>query len=198
MFSEQDVDRELEAALTVSPSPDFEARVLQRVAADRPSQWRAPYGWLAAAASVVLVAGAFYALNRPSPADAPLPLSQVVDQRPRAPVVGPVREPSVTEPARPQAPGAQRQTPRSAARTAGTAARASEPEVIVPLNQMEAVRRLVRAVNDGLVEPPAEPLQGPMAPPAKLAVTPLVVEPIPVTPVAPGAETPAPFIRSLQ
>ena len=50
MFSEQDVDRELKAALSVSPSADFEARVLQRVEADRPSYWAARYGWLAAAA----------------------------------------------------------------------------------------------------------------------------------------------------
>ena len=61
MFSEQDVDRELMAALSVSPSPDFEARVLQRVEADRPSHWPSHYGWLAAAASLVLVAGVFYA-----------------------------------------------------------------------------------------------------------------------------------------
>ena len=67
MFSEQDVDRELEAALSVFPSPDFEARVLQRVEADRPSPWAAHYGWLAAAASVAIAAGVIYTRNQ-SPA----------------------------------------------------------------------------------------------------------------------------------
>ena len=57
MFSEQDIDRELKAALSVKPSPDFEARVLQRVEADRPSRRPAHYGWFAAAASLVIVAG---------------------------------------------------------------------------------------------------------------------------------------------
>ena len=71
MFSEQDIDRELKAALSVSPSPDFEARVLQRVEADRPSHWAAQYGWLAAAASLVIAAGVFYALNRTSAVVAP-------------------------------------------------------------------------------------------------------------------------------
>jgi hypothetical protein len=191
MFSEQDVDRELEAALAVSPSPDFEARVLQRVAANRPSQWRAHYAWFAAAASVLIVAGIFYALNQTSPPSPP----QMVEQTPPGGVVGTVREPPTTELPRVQAARVQ----RSAARLAPRASpRPGEPEVIVPVNQMAAVRRLVRAVNEGLVEPPAEPPQGPMAPPEKLAVALLVIEPIPVTPVAPGLETPAPSIRSLK
>ena len=51
---------------------------------------------------------------------------------------------------------------------------------------MEAVRRLVRAVNEGRVEAPAEPPQGPMAPPAAVGVAPVVVEPIPLSPLGPG------------
>ena len=70
MLSEQDVDRELKAALSVSPSPGFEARVLQRVEAERPSRRPAHYGWLAAAASLVIAAGVFYAMNR-TPSSSP-------------------------------------------------------------------------------------------------------------------------------
>jgi hypothetical protein len=61
---------------------------------------------------------------------------------------------------------------------------------------MEAVRRLVRAVNEGrVVGAIAAPQEGPVAPPAELAVAPLVVEPIPVPALEPGAEAPAPEIR---
>jgi hypothetical protein len=61
------------------------------------------------------------------------------------------------------------------------------------------VRRLVRAVNEGrLVEPPAEPLQGPLAPPANVGVTPVVVEPIPLSPLGPGPEMATPNIRGIK
>lgn len=203
MFSEQDVDRELKAALSVAPSPDFEARVLRRVEADRPSHGT-QYGWLAAAASLVMVAGVLYAMNRTSPGVQPPPPAQVAEQAPRRGVVGAVRQPPVSRPdvrkSSTDLPRVQTVPPqRSARRTAPrTTLGTGEPEVIVPLNQMEAVRRLVDAVNEGLVEPPAEPLDGPMAPPEKLAVAPLVIEPVPVPPVVPGADTPAPSIRSVK
>ena len=200
MFSDQDIDRELKAALSASPSPEFEARVLRRVEADRRSHWRAQYGWFAVAATAILVMGVFYALNRTHPASTPPPAAQVVEQAPRGGLVGAIREPPVgqtdvqkspIELPRVQAVRAQRSEPRNPPRTA-------EPEVIVPLNRMEAVRRLVIAVNEGRVEPPAAPLQGPLGPPERLAVAPLVVDPIPLPPVAPGADTPAPSIRSLK
>jgi hypothetical protein len=186
MSSEQDVDRELRAALSVSPSPDFEARILQRVEADRPSPGPAHYGWFAAAASVIIVAGVFYAMNRTSP---PPPPQIVEHTAPPAVMPRPEAHPyrNTSEPPRVDTVRASR-----------SARRPAEPEVIVPLNQMEAVRRLVRAVNEGRLGPPAEPLEGPMTPPARLGVAPLVVEPIPLPPLGPGAETTAPFIRGLK
>ena len=198
MLSEHDIDRELKAALSVSPSPDFAARVLQRVEDDRPSSWATRYGWLAAAAAVVIAAGVFYALPRtPS---APPPAPQVAEQTaPRAPMAQPdIRVPIPVEaPARTSTPASE--VPRVAVvRAASRAPRVAEPEVLVPVNQMEAVRRLVREVNAGrLIEPPAEILPGPMAPPATLGVAPVVVDPIPLSPLAPGVET-TPFIRGLK
>jgi hypothetical protein len=178
MFSDQDVDRELKAALSVSPSPDFEARVLRRVEADRPSQWRTHYGWLAAAASLVIAAGIFYAWNRPSVVVAPVAAPRIVEQTAPAPVVPPPgvpvrKSPSVTP--RPATVAGARRAPRT-----------GEPEVLVPVNQMEAVRRLVRAVNEGRLEVPAPPPQGPMPPPPAVIVTPVVVEPIPLSPLTGG------------
>lgn len=186
MLSEQDVDRELKAALSVSPSPGFEARVLQRVEADRPSRGRARYGWLAAAASLVIAAGAIYALNRTPPA-----VPQVVQQtappamspRSEAPIHEQVIEPPRIE------------TVRIARTAARTAPRRAEPEVLVPVNQMEAVRRLVRVINEGRVEVPAEPAQGPMAPPVAVAIAPVVVQPILLSPLGSGTETAAPLNR---
>jgi hypothetical protein len=190
MFSEQDVDRELKAALAVSPSPDFEARVLQRVDEDRASRWPGHYGWFAAAASLVIAAGVFYALNHTSAVVPLTPAPQIVEHT-APPVVIPRREAPVdrntSEPPQARTVRASRSAPRTA-----------EPEVIVPPNQMEAVRRLVRAINEGRIEAPAEPPQGPMTPPARLGVAPVVVEPIPLSPLGPAGETATPFIRGVK
>lgn len=188
MFSEQDVDRELKAALSVSPRPDFEARVLQRVDADRSSRWPAHYGWLAAAASLVIAAGVFYALNHTS-AVVPPAVPQVVERRAPIAVVPQPEAPVRTTTGAPRV---------ETVRVARRAPRTSEPEVLVPPDQMEAVRRLVRAVNEGRVEVPAEPLYGPIAPPEELGIAPLVVEPIPVAPLDPRAATATAVIRGLK
>jgi hypothetical protein len=75
----------------------------------------------------------------------------------------------------------------------------AKPEVLVPPNQMEAVRRLVRAANEGrFVEAPAEPVPGPMAPPATVDVIPLTVEPIPLSPLGPATETATPSLRGIK
>jgi hypothetical protein len=194
MFSEQDVDRELKAALSVTPSPDFAARVLQRVEADRPSHRAAQYAWLAAAASLVIAAGVFYALNR-TPAVVTGPPAPQVVEHPAPPV----------EMARPEVPARKNtpepppvQTVRASVRFL-PAPRNAEPEVLVPPTQLEAVRRLVRAANEGrFVEAPAEPVPGPMAPPATVGVTPLAVEPIPLSPLGPATETATPSIRGIK
>ena len=192
MFSEHDIDRELKGALSVSPSAGFEARVLHRVEEDRPPSWAARYGWLAAAASLVIAAGVFHALTRTSPALPPAP--QVVEQAaPRPPIAQPDILTSTTTPT------TTREAPRVAV---ARAPRRAEPEVIVSVNQMEAVRRLVLAVNEGRltppVEPPAEPSQGPMAPPATIGVAPVVVEPIPLSPLGPGTDMATPNIRGIK
>jgi hypothetical protein len=203
MFSEQDVDRELRAALSISPSPDFEARVLQRVEADRRSRSRAQYSVLAAAAALVIAAGLFSVLRRPPVAVAPGAAPQIVEHT--APASGPTPAAPIRriEAGKGNAQMGQAEMPRTASATpragtvrvaqttVATAARTPGPEAIVPLNQMEAVRRLVRAVNEGRVEMPAEPAEGPMAPPAELGVAvvgvaPVVVEPIPLSPVVGG------------
>jgi hypothetical protein len=188
MFSEQDVDRELKAALSVSPSPDFEARVLQRVEADRPVLVGV-FGVARGLKTAGLLVAAFYALNR-TPVVAP--------QSPQAP-------PSVAKHAAPTAPGTAPATPKTkeierprveAVSASRRAPRVAEPEVFLPVNQMAAVRRLVRDVNEGRIsEIPSEspPAAGE---PAEVAVAPLVVEPL-VVPAAEARGVISPAVRGL-
>lgn len=192
MLDGQDLERELTRALSVSPSADFEARVLQRVEARRQPQWPAGYRWLAAAASIVIVAATFYALNR---APAALPSAAVTT------VLGP---PVPGESARPLTVPAEtpKTGPRMVAarrpRTTVTPAisRSGEPEVLVPPGQMDAIRRLVRGVNEGRIVAPAEPGDVLSAPPASLVIAPLVIDPIPVPPLETGGETRKPSTRN--
>jgi hypothetical protein len=189
MSSEQDVDRALKAALSVSPSADFEARVRQRIEADRPPR-AGHHGWLAAAASLVIAAGVLYALNRTPVGVIGPPAPQIVER-----AAPPVEAP------RPDAP-LHRDTiepqPTRTVRVARHAPRTEEPEVLVRGDQMEAVRRLVRAINEGRLEVPAEPPQGPLAPPAAIGVAPVVVASISLSPLGPGTETAAPNIRDIK
>jgi hypothetical protein len=174
MLSEHDVDRELKAALAASPSPGFEARVLQRIEADRRSRRSAYYGWLAAAASLIIAAGVLYAMTRTSP-----PPAQLVQQAPPTPAPHPAAPLRTATIERPRVERAR--VVRTAAQTAP---RRAEPEVLVPVNQMEAVWRLVHAVNEGRVQVPADPPSGPMPPLPQVNVSPFVLEPIPLTPLA--------------
>ena len=196
MSSEQDVDRELKAALSVSPSPDFEARVLQRVEADRTVRvgmfgvgrvlkTRA----LPIAASIVIVAGLFYAMNRTPVVVAPPAAPPIVERTaPPAPKTAP-RTPAIEAIAPPRVETVQalRRAPLT-----------MEPEVIVPMNQMEAVRRLVRAVNEGRITAPTEPVESVKAASTEVTVAPLVVDPIPVPGLEPGADAASPIVRGHQ
>ena len=185
-----DVDRELGALLAAVPSAGFEARVLQRIDEDAPAR-RSYVPWLAAAASLVLVAGLFYLLNGGRTSEVVAPQSEVAHHAP-VPAAAPAVAAVVTSATPPPAsdspmPAAVRRTPRGD--------RHARPPVIVPLNQMEAVRRLVRAFNEGRVEAPAASPGGPIAPPAEIVVRPLVVDPIPVPALEPDAENPLPDMR---
>ncbi len=202
MFSEQDVDRELKAALLVSPSPEFEMRVRQRVEEDRPVRlggvarglppslklrWTGKTAGLPIAASMVLAAGLFYALNRTPVVVAPHAAPPVVAR---------------TEP-RPAPAPAPPSTAKSVERLRGArvgpvvAARGAEPEVIIAVNQMEAVRRLADAVNEGRIVLTA-PAEGSVEPPVEVVVPPIVGGPLPVPALDPEAGAPSIDIRRVQ
>jgi len=198
-----EIDNELKAALSVSPSPDFEARVLRRIADSstvRSRRWFV-YAPLAAAAVVVIattlvVLGPEESANLPSSEPSrsaspqwappgPVPLVAV-------PPVPPVDPPAATE----LADGPRRSVPRvirQASRQASGSA-ASEPEVIVPPAQAEAIRRLVRAIAQGTLDPPAVPETRVTGAPAPMSVQPLTIQPILVS-AAEDRGGPAPVVR---
>lgn len=195
MFTnEDDIDRALTAALDVTPSAGFEAGVRRRIEADgeTPARGVLPY-WLAAAAALVLIAGAWFALRDRSIVE---PAPQLVEQTPAVEPAPRVAADSGRPPGVEVSPALQAPTPvapERAARTGPAAtvrvARRAEPEVIVPPNQMELIQRLMRDVQAGRVELP-EQTAAVAAPPAELVVPPVSVAGIPIPKLE--VTTPAP------
>ena len=193
MFSEQDVDRELKAALSVSPSPDFAARVLQRVEADRPSHRAAHYGWLAAAASLVIAAGVFYALNRtPAVVTAP-PAPQVVEQPGAASRDAAARS---SGPRRTTIEPPRVQTVR-ASRERATRAR-SRKSSCHRTRWRPCGGLFVRSTKGASSNRRPNRCKGQWRRPRHIGVAPVVVEPIPLSPLGPGTETATPTIRGIK
>ena len=184
MFTDdKDIERELNAALKVVPSSDFEAGVLLRVQQDPPSRqrWVAPV-WLAAAAAVLLAAGVWILGNAGSRPVAPDPVAaapSVADAAPQPPVEPPILRPAVPPPS-----GAPRSV-RSESGPKAAPASSAEPEVIVPAGQLVLIRRLVGDANAGRPTLP-KPAGDPAAEPAELVIPPLVVLPMAVTGAEPG------------
>ena len=168
MTTERDLLRDLEAALDVSPSPDFEARVRERVRAESMgvSRWTWPT-IVAVAATLVLAVMVVH--SRQSPTRLELTRPEV-----------PIRQapaPSVTNAGqRSQPSGAvRRATSRPHTRRAGAPADPSRasPVVVVPAGQMAAIQRLMHEVAAGrVVMGPERP-----APPGALQVSALVEAP---------------------
>ena len=187
------IDNELKAALSVAPSADFEARVLRTIeerAEARRSWWIPSYAFVATAAAVVLTTTMAVVMMRPAREieSAPPQIAGSDVQLP-AQMVRLKADPTSI----PDTPVRLKPHPRAATvrrasdAPVGSAFRRTtpaEPEVLVPLNQLAAVRRLVRDVNAGrITEIPGESAPSAGAP-TEVAVAPLVVDPI----VVPDAE----------
>ena len=146
MTTERDLLRELEAAIDVSPSPDFEARVRERVRTTSigAPRWTWPAG-VAVAATVVLVV--MLVPGRQSPARPEIVRPQALAPIARAPEVK-----GVTESVRPSIETRETTIVRGARRTAPRV----QPDitssvVIVPEGQMAAIQRLMHEVAAGRV-----------------------------------------------
>jgi hypothetical protein len=132
-----DIDRAIADALDVEPSPEFAARVRQRIAsAPAPASFWS--GWrLAAAAAAVVAAIGIAMLSSRAPAPAPVQASRTPSVAPpRAVDVGPSPAPVTTAGSVPTPARRPRVPPQVARVTA-------EPEVLVPREEIEMYRRLI-------------------------------------------------------
>jgi len=135
------LDRELRGALSVTPSPGFNARLRERVAKQpRPARmsWRWPVLAGAIAASIVVALGVL--LTRPAPQK---PETFARTARPPAPTPSPIESAKTTAPLPAKAP--------VFARRAQAAVPIEPPrgvEVIVPPGQAEAIQKFARKLNE--------------------------------------------------
>jgi hypothetical protein len=197
------LDDELRGALSVSPSPGFAARVLQRVADRSTTRTRRRFVVAPLAAAAALVIATALVLQRPHESgerqpNAPPRIASSKwappgpDPRVAVSPVPPANPPTATRLAdrsRRRVPRAVRQASRPAAASA-----ASDPDVIVPPGQVEAIRRLVRAIAEGTIEPPPVPERSVTGAPAPVSVQPLTIQPIFVSAAEDGGG-PAPVVR---
>jgi hypothetical protein len=175
-LTETALDREIAEALAVDPSPEFVARIRQRVAGQPapvawPVSWTVYAGALAAAAAVVLLV-----LSRgPQPAMVPLGARAI-------PAAG--RSPDV-------ASALSRTTPRGASRSgsprlpsASKEEPKADPEVIVDVREANALRALIAGASEERVDAtPLVALLAEMAAPLQLSE--IVFSPITIEPLVP-------------
>lgn len=188
MFTdEQDIERALKAASNVNPSAGFEARVHAAVRRDlSPHASRLP-SWLAAAATILLAVGwwvfSMRALSEPHRATQQAPVVAVPSAGPR-PAPAPPLDHELPSSAASLSLPVNRSSATGLPASANAPVSAVQPDVIVPANQLEVLRRLAASGSAGplsVVEAAATP-----AGPAELVVPPLVVEPIPVVALDPA------------
>ncbi len=184
MTTERDLLRDLEAALDVSPSSDFEARVRERVRGHAMAvpRWTWPAG-VAVAATVVLAV--MLVSGRQSPAR-----PEIVRPQAPAPAAPAAEVRGVTERVPPSVEARETTMTRRARRTAEhVEPHVTSPAVVVPAGQMAAIQRLMSEVSAGrVVMGPERP-----APPAALQVsalaevTPIEFDTIRFTPLSADA-----------
>lgn len=150
------LDRELEAALDVDPSPEFLARVRMRVANEpAPTSWRAPWTGVAAAAAAAVVVIAVTVSNAPD--DGPVAPRRAAAPRPtpREGVPAPAPAPRVAE-SRPAVRPRTRVAPVVTPAAVHTVAeeRRPFPEVLVSADEVRAYQMLLGIVEQQRLPPP--------------------------------------------
>jgi hypothetical protein len=151
MFTdEDDIHRALTGALHVRPAPDFERRVLE-AAADRAQTRRLLRNWLGVAAAVILTAGvwALSGLTALPPMPDPERVTLNADPRARMDPAPPDRQSARASAGAPIVPKRSRQ--RGAFPSARVSQGTSEPEVLVPANQLTLIDAFAREINGGRV-----------------------------------------------
>ena len=161
------LDREIERALAVNPSPEFVARVRTRIA-EEPSPASRGFGWLFAgvatvAAAAALVLAVRMASSTRPPATAPLLTSRSIGSAVVVPAVVPATQSLVS----------------GVSRTAAT----RTPEPLFDVRETMALQRLIASVRDARVDLSPllnDPMPAPMTlqPIDDLVIAPLVIEPL--------------------
>ena len=186
--------KDLQADLNVTPSPEFAAKVRQRIEqAPATSSWTV-WAWVGVAGTCAVAAIIAAAMWRGGQHDAVSPgPATLAEARPIVPAPPSKAARSVpVEPA--PAVGA---TGTAAARVAAApavqgAVRRAEPEVLVPPDQLIAIRRLMASVRAGtLTNAPAaptliDPETGELIPPKPIEIPLITVDPLPGSPDGKG------------
>jgi hypothetical protein len=195
-MTEAPIDREIQAALAVDPSPEFLARVRTRIAAEPPggATWL-PWKLVAAAVMAAIVA-AVVVMSRPpektsrtATAQGDIRLTPEVSiEQPRGPEPSRASADSTHRPV--QAPVAQRRAParrltpppaQSEARL--VAAVPAEPDILVDPREARAMRLVIRAARDGRFDlwtalRAATPTVMELPPIAAIVIAPLAIDPL--------------------
>ena len=179
------LDGELEAALSVDPSPEFAARVRTRVQRERDaaaSSWR----WgIAAAVAVVAMIALVVAMSRPDRAR----IAQDENAARRQPAAartapdlgpGPVAQDSTASEALKSVP--TRVLGTSGGRRSRPSAVVREPELLIAADEARALRQLFSNVRRGLVDlsslQESPPATAALQPPSEISFSPITFEPI--------------------
>jgi hypothetical protein len=189
-LTDRDLDRELDAALEIDPSPEFLARVRMRIESEpRRAPWPlgVPVGarrWALAGLGALAVAVLAVAVIRSGRSESARPASQVAGMVPPASAfAAPSMPPMEVVP-----PGSGIVGPaaaRSRARRAAPAATVAAPPVLVAANEVAALERLFARAREGRVDMSALPDQpdppvasAPLAPIDAIDVAPISVSPL--------------------
>jgi hypothetical protein len=198
-LTDRDLDRELDAALEIDPSPEFLARVRMRIESEpRRAPWPlgVPVGarrWAVVGLGALAVAALAVAVIRPGRSESPRPVNQVAGMvppasapsPPSAPVLSPAPVPPSAEVASPGSGIVGPAAARSRARRAAPAATVAAPPVLVAANEVAALERLFARAREGRVDMSALPDQpdppvasAPLAPIDAIDVAPISVSPL--------------------
>jgi hypothetical protein len=184
-MNDAELERDIERALAVDPSPEFVARVRTRIA-DEPAPASRGFGWLfvgvaTATVTAAVVLAVFVVLPARQPASAPLLASRAIGSVVEVPSLGSVGADLRVRPeTRAESLSSVGPTHGSAPTTTGVVA---EPAVLFDPRETMALQRLIAGVRDARVDLTPLLKEPPMAP---QSLDNLLIPPITIEPLVPG------------
>lgn len=171
------LERDIERALAVDPSPEFLVRVRARIA-DEPAPSRG-FGWLFAGIATVAAAAALVlAVRMVAPARRPEAAPLLASKSIGSTVVVPAVVPGTVGPASAYAAARLRRDEQAGHYVPKVNARTAEP--LFDARETTALQRLIADVRDARVDLAPLAKEGPMPLPAMdpLVISPIVIEPL--------------------